>query len=45
MKKKAGAGAIVPQIKELQALPEARRGKEGFAYEVFGGSRAHCYLD
>lgn len=43
--KEAGAGAIVPQTKELQALPEARRGKEGFAYEVFGGSRVHCYLD
>ena len=42
---KAETGAVLPQAKEHQELPEARRGKGGFSPKDFRGSTALEYLD
>ena len=45
VKTKAETGAVLPQAKEHQELPEARRGKGGFSPKDFRGSTALEYLD
>ena len=45
MKTKAETGAVLPQAKEHQELPEARRGKGGFSPKDFRGSTVLEYID
>lgn len=45
MKREAETGVVLPQAKEHQEVPEARRGKGGFSTKDFRGSTALEYLD
>ena len=45
VKTKAETGAVLPQAKEHQELPEARRGKGGFSPKDFRGSTGLEYID
>ena len=45
MKTEAEIGVMLPQAKEHQELPEARRGEGGFSPKDFRGSTALEYLD